>query len=158
MWVFCIHVLLVYFVQRLFCIGILCTCSVGVFCTEVVLSGYFVYMFCWCILYRGCSVWVFCIHVLLVYFIQRLFCVGILYTCSVGVFCTEVVLCGYFVYMFCWCILYRGEQSRREEVSRCKLFVKILFNNKEVSRTGTRFAMIFHPSPSFKCPPHCKQP
>ncbi|PVD23406.1 hypothetical protein C0Q70_16675 [Pomacea canaliculata] len=32
----------------------------------------------------------------------------------------------------------RSEQERRDAVSKCKLFVKILFNNKEVSRTGTR--------------------
>ncbi|KAL8612721.1 hypothetical protein ACOMHN_025372 [Nucella lapillus] len=32
----------------------------------------------------------------------------------------------------------RGEQNRRDEVSRTKVFIKILFNNKEVSRTGTR--------------------
>lgn len=32
----------------------------------------------------------------------------------------------------------RGEQQRREDVSKCKQFIKILFNNKEVSRTGTR--------------------
>ncbi|KAK3580952.1 hypothetical protein CHS0354_006977 [Potamilus streckersoni] len=32
----------------------------------------------------------------------------------------------------------RGEQSRREDVSKCKVFVKVLFNNKEVSRTTSK--------------------
>ncbi|XP_013080825.2 coiled-coil and C2 domain-containing protein 2A-like isoform X2 [Biomphalaria glabrata] len=32
----------------------------------------------------------------------------------------------------------RGEMQRREDVSKCKLYVKILFNGKEVSRTGQR--------------------
>ncbi|XP_059159082.1 coiled-coil and C2 domain-containing protein 2A-like isoform X2 [Physella acuta] len=32
----------------------------------------------------------------------------------------------------------RGEQLRREEVSKSKLYVRILFNGKEVSRTGPR--------------------
>ena len=36
----------------------------------------------------------------------------------------------------------RGEQQRREEVSRCKVCIKVLFNNKEVSRTGTRSVIV----------------
>ncbi|KAH9523492.1 Coiled-coil and C2 domain-containing protein 2A [Bulinus truncatus] len=32
----------------------------------------------------------------------------------------------------------RAEQQRRDDVSKCKLYVKILFNGKEVSRTGQR--------------------
>ncbi|XP_072921083.1 coiled-coil and C2 domain-containing protein 2A isoform X2 [Hemitrygon akajei] len=32
----------------------------------------------------------------------------------------------------------RGEQLRRQDVQRCTLFAKVLFNNKEVSRTSSR--------------------
>ncbi|XP_072045143.1 coiled-coil and C2 domain-containing protein 2A-like isoform X2 [Amphiura filiformis] len=32
----------------------------------------------------------------------------------------------------------KAEQARRSDMLRCKCFVKVLFNNKEVSRTGTR--------------------
>nr|XP_022316561.1 coiled-coil and C2 domain-containing protein 2A-like isoform X3 [Crassostrea virginica] len=32
----------------------------------------------------------------------------------------------------------RGEQQRREDVSKCKMFLKVLFNNKEVSRTSAK--------------------
>ncbi|XP_064626685.1 coiled-coil and C2 domain-containing protein 2A-like isoform X3 [Lineus longissimus] len=47
----------------------------------------------------------------------------------------------------------RGEQARRESVDKCKLFVRVLFNDKEVSRTPSRnigqefqvtFAQIFN--------------
>ncbi|XP_048762965.2 coiled-coil and C2 domain-containing protein 2A-like isoform X2 [Ostrea edulis] len=32
----------------------------------------------------------------------------------------------------------RAEQQRRDEVSKCKMFMKVLFNNKEVSRTPAK--------------------
>lgn len=32
----------------------------------------------------------------------------------------------------------RGEQQRRDDVSKCKTYIKVLFNNKEVSRTPSK--------------------
>jgi hypothetical protein len=32
----------------------------------------------------------------------------------------------------------RGEQQRREDVSKCKTYIKVMFNNKEVSRTPSK--------------------
>lgn len=32
----------------------------------------------------------------------------------------------------------RGEQQRRNDVSKCEMFLKVLFNNKEVSRTSSK--------------------
>lgn len=36
------------------------------------------------------------------------------------------------------CCVARPEQQRRNDVNRCKLYFKVLFNNKEVSRTPSR--------------------
>ncbi|VDI43750.1 coiled-coil and C2 domain-containing protein 2A [Mytilus galloprovincialis] len=32
----------------------------------------------------------------------------------------------------------RGEQQRREDISKCKIYIKVMFNNKEVSRTPSK--------------------
>lgn len=40
-------------------------------------------------------------------------------------------MCEKLMEMNCFC---RGEQQRRNDVSKCEMFFKVLFNNKEVSR------------------------
>ena len=55
-------------------------------------------------------------------------------------FCLGFQVCFLVVnlFNFLFSIPFRGEQQRREEVSKCKVFVKVLFNNKEVSRTNSK--------------------
>lgn len=43
--------------------------------------------------------------------------------------------CEELMEMNCFC---RGEQQRRNDVSKCEMFLKVLFNNKEVSRTSSK--------------------
>lgn len=44
-------------------------------------------------------------------------------------------MCEKLMEMNCFC---RGEQQRRNDVSKCEMFLKVLFNNKEVSRTSSK--------------------